>query len=133
MDKQQVFCNDKMVEWLPPIRKSAPVQWYSETVHMAEYDLDALHEVPEQAYEDHGAWWRYAQGCNTYVPWLPKDMTGFPNAFWDYLECKLGISAERNCAAAIVEVAYNAGMEPIELFNYLAARTPLAPAGEELW
>lgn len=114
-----VLCSQQLIDILLPVKRSAVVPYYTEGVVAAVYDLDFLAAISESALERQGAWWREMGSCAIDIPWQPRNIR--KAGVWGYLS-SLGISTERNLAAALHDMARNAGMTEIELMNWLVQK-----------
>jgi hypothetical protein len=115
-----VQCPASLLALLEPIEvsKGIPSAGGFETRHAAVYDLGDLMSIPEDRLNAAKAWWREMGWCNTHIAWDPARIKD--EGIWGYLCDEYGISTERNTSVAFNELAFQADMSEIELFNWLA-------------
>ena len=114
-----VLCNDKMTELVPPTRATASfVDKYRCHYVVAEYaDTAALLSVTDEQVTDADAWWREVGLANIEIQFDREAIRA--QGVFDYLGGKYGISSERNVAAAIGEMAADAGLDPLDLWSWV--------------
>ena len=138
-----VYTDSSLVSTIPPKRCSVVFGWdfEGEPHYVAEYDPESLPE-DESWYIEHHCWWRKVGQANCDVPYnlsgileaggiLQYLCDGDPQRYtWsedgmtkilDENSWVGGVSADRNVAACIGEMALDAGMDAIEMVNKVTA------------
>jgi hypothetical protein len=118
-----VLCNLEMTRLLAPLEQSKPVEGYWGTYVGAVYDRAALEAVTEEQAEAALAFWRQADsGCLADLSFGEGRHLRKIGVF-GYLEGK-GITADRNVAVALGDLASDAGMSWVEFMTWVADNCP---------
>jgi hypothetical protein len=116
-----VLCGEEMLRALAPLKHSKTLRdRHGCTYVAAEYDEAALLAITEddlRTDELFGAWWREMGACNTRIEFDVEAIK--EQGVLAYLCDTYGISAERNVAVALNDMAADAGMSRIELLDWL--------------
>ncbi len=115
-----VFCGPEMTVVVKALKVSEEFKgWYNDRYIIAYYDPRDLPDS-EEFYEEHNCWWREITRANINVEYDISRIVDEGGVI-QYLEARYGVSALRNQAACIGEMAYDASMDPIELINKIQA------------